>query len=85
MHCCGNPTITDSETNIAINLSTTDHHHHSLGVESERGVTADSVSRDQLISSLIAEYSMDQPSKVANPARSQLNRENDYSPVPVRA
>ena len=28
---------------------------------------------------------MDQPGKVANPARGQLNRENGYSPVPVRA
>ena len=28
---------------------------------------------------------MDQPGKVANPARGQLNRENDYYPVPVRA
>ena len=28
---------------------------------------------------------MDQPGKVANPARGQLNRENKYSPVPVRA
>ena len=28
---------------------------------------------------------MDQPGKVANPARSQLNRENEYSPVLVRA
>ena len=27
----------------------------------------------------------DQPGKVANPARGQLNRENEYSPVPVRA
>ena len=27
---------------------------------------------------------MDQPGKVANPARDQLNRENEYSPVPVR-
>ena len=26
---------------------------------------------------------MDQPDKVANPARGQLNRENEYSPVPV--
>ena len=26
---------------------------------------------------------MDQPGKVANPARGQLNRENEYSPVPV--
>ena len=33
----------------------------------------------------IAEYGMDQPGKVANPARGQLNRENEYSPVPVRA
>ena len=29
--------------------------------------------------------SMDQPGKVANPVRGQLNRENDYFPVPVRA
>ena len=29
--------------------------------------------------------SMDQPGKVANPARGQLNRENEYSPVCVRA
>ena len=29
--------------------------------------------------------SMDQPSKVVNPARGQLNRENQYLPVPVRA
>ena len=29
--------------------------------------------------------SMDQPGKVANPARGQLNREIEYSPVPVRA
>ena len=28
---------------------------------------------------------MDQPGKVANPARGQLNRENQYSSVPVRA
>ena len=28
---------------------------------------------------------MDQPGKVANPARGQLNRENKYFPVPVRA
>ena len=27
----------------------------------------------------------DQPGKVANPARGQLNRQNEYSPVPVRA
>ena len=27
---------------------------------------------------------MDQPGKVASPARGQLNRENQYSPVPVR-
>ena len=29
--------------------------------------------------------SMDQPGKVANPARGQLNRQNEYFPVPVRA
>ena len=28
--------------------------------------------------------SVDQPGKVANPARGQLNRENEYSPVRVR-
>ena len=28
---------------------------------------------------------MDQPGKVANPARGQMNRENEYSPLPVRA
>ena len=28
---------------------------------------------------------MDQPGKVANPARGQLIRENEYFPVPVRA
>ena len=28
---------------------------------------------------------MDQPGKVANPARGQLNRENEYSSVPVCA
>ena len=27
----------------------------------------------------------DQPGKVANPARGQLNRKNDFLPVPVRA
>ena len=30
-------------------------------------------------------HSMDQPGKVANPACGQLNRENEYFPVPVRA
>ena len=30
-------------------------------------------------------YNMDQPGKVANPARGQLNRENGYFPVRVRA
>ena len=29
--------------------------------------------------------SMDQPGKFANPARGQLNRENEYFPVRVRA
>ena len=29
--------------------------------------------------------SMDQPGKVANPSRGQLNRENEYFPVRVRA
>ena len=29
--------------------------------------------------------SKDLPGKVANPARGQLNRENEYFPAPVRA
>ena len=29
--------------------------------------------------------SKDQPGKVANPARGQLNRKNEYYPVPVLA
>ena len=29
--------------------------------------------------------SIDQPGKVTNPARGQLNRENEYFPVSVRA
>ena len=29
--------------------------------------------------------SKDQPGKIANPARGQLNRENKYFPAPVRA
>ena len=32
----------------------------------------------------IAEY-IDQPGKVTNPARCQLNRENEHFPDPVRA
>ena len=35
-------------------------------------------------SHIIAEYGST-GYKVANPARGQLNRENEYSPVPVRA
>ena len=31
------------------------------------------------------QQSMDQPGQVANPARGQVNREIEYSPVPVRA
>ena len=31
------------------------------------------------------QQSMNQPGKVANPARGQLNRENECFPVPVRA
>ena len=32
-----------------------------------------------------SQKSVDQPCKVVNPARSQLNRENECFPVPVRA
>ena len=41
-------------------------------------------SRQYVWSSHTAEY-IDQPGKVANPARGQLNRENKYSPILVRA
>ena len=34
---------------------------------------------------LTCSKSTDQPGKVANPACGQLNRENEYFPVPVRA
>ena len=39
------------------------------------------------VCSMVITYSKgkDQPGKVANPARGQLNRENDFIPVPVRA
>ena len=33
----------------------------------------------------ILKYSIDQPGSCHNPARGQLSRENEYSPVPVRA
>ena len=36
-------------------------------------------------SDLCAEIIMDQPGKVVNPARGQLNVENEYFPVPVCA
>ena len=32
-----------------------------------------------------AKQRMDQPGRVANPARGQLNGENEYFPLPVRA
>ena len=31
------------------------------------------------------QHTMDQPGNVANPARGELNRENEYLPVHVRA
>ena len=36
-------------------------------------------------SALSVQQNMDQPGKVANSARGQLNRENEYFPVPARA
>ena len=33
----------------------------------------------------LTDYGLDQPGKVANPARGQLNRENGHFPVPFRA
>ena len=33
---------------------------------------------------IIYSKNMNQPGKVDNPARGQLNRENEYFPVPVR-
>ena len=44
--------------------------------------------RSMKISIMVIKYSKkskDQPGKVVNPARGQLNRENKYFPVPVRA
>ena len=38
-----------------------------------------------LARSITYSKSMDQPGRVANPARGQLNRENDFFPVRVRA
>ena len=37
------------------------------------------------MSHIVHSKSMDQPGKVANPARGQLNRENEYFPVRVGA
>ena len=37
------------------------------------------------ISHIYRTKSLDQPGKVANPVRGQLNRENEYFPAPVRA
>ena len=34
---------------------------------------------------ILCSTSMDQPGKVANPGRGQLNRKNEYFPVRVRA
>ena len=39
---------------------------------------------DELCMVITYSKSMDQPGKVANLARGRLDRENEYSPVPVR-
>ena len=41
--------------------------------------------RGMYVCMVITWQSMDQPGKVANPARGQLHRENEYFPVPVSA
>ena len=41
--------------------------------------------KDLSVNIIYSRKSMDQPGKVANPARGQLNRENEYFPVRVRA
>ena len=43
--------------------------------------------KDILLLCMVITYSKgkDQPGKVANPARGQLDRENEFSPVPVCA
>ena len=38
-----------------------------------------------MIMTYVNSESVDQPGKVANPARGQLNKEKEYSLVPVRA
>ena len=41
--------------------------------------------RNDPINSGLTRWRMDQPGKVANPARGQLNRENEYFPIRARA
>ena len=54
-----------------------------------RGLSDRKITEDYLQSSRETKKGMYvcmvQPGKVANPARGQLNRENEHSPVPVRA
>ena len=49
------------------------------------GTTANPVGCMYVCMAITYSKGKDQPGKVANPARGQLNRENEYSPVPVRA
>ena len=50
-----------------------------------RSVPLQPVHHVVFIWSHIYSKSIDQPGKVANPARGPLNRENEYFPIPVRA
>ena len=57
------------------------------GLFAETDCTAQTTQKYSMYVRMVITYSktMDQPGKVANPARGQLNRENEYFSVPVRA
>ena len=57
---------------------------HRSGTQ-KRPQSAQPVSMYVCMYSYHIQQSIDQPGKVVNPARGQLNRENEHSPVPVRA
>ena len=58
-------------------------------IQSERSlhcmITSKASSSDCTPRKAATQYVFHKPGKVANPARGQLNRENEHSPVPVRA
>ena len=52
---------------------------------SQNNLACDDVDTISILYGHTYSKSMDQPGKVANPARDQLNREDEYFPVRVRA